>query len=54
MTAVYIIIYRQRTLPGINEERSVQGQINQTIHTLRSRNDRIHTIHRKLHVATYK
>ena len=29
MTAVYIPFYRQRTLPNINEERSVQGQINQ-------------------------
>ena len=32
MTAVYIPFYRQRTLPNINEERSVQGQINQIIH----------------------
>ena len=31
MTAVYIPFYRQRTLPNINEERSVQGQINQII-----------------------
>jgi len=31
MAAVYITIYIQRTLPKINEERSVQGQINQTI-----------------------
>ena len=29
MTAVFITVYRQRTLPKINEERSVQGQINQ-------------------------
>jgi len=32
MTAVFITVYRQRTLPKINEERSVQGQINQIIH----------------------
>jgi len=32
MTAVFITVYRQRTLPRINEERSVQGQINQIIH----------------------
>ena len=31
MTAVFITVYRQRTLPKINEERSVQGQINQII-----------------------
>jgi len=31
MTTVYIALYRQRTLPNINEERSVQGQINQII-----------------------
>ena len=31
MTAVYISIYIQRTPPNINEESSVQGQINQTI-----------------------
>jgi len=31
MTAVYIPFYRQQTLPNINEERSVQGQINQII-----------------------
>jgi len=31
MTAVFITVYRQRTLPEINEERSVQGQINQII-----------------------
>jgi len=29
MTAVYITIYRQGTLTKINEERSMQGQINQ-------------------------
>ena len=28
MAAVYIPFYRQRTLPNINEEMSVQGQIN--------------------------
>jgi len=33
MTAVFITVYRQRTQPKINEERSVQGQINQIIHT---------------------
>jgi len=32
MTAVYITINRQRTLPNINEEKSVHGQINQIIH----------------------
>jgi len=32
MTAVFITVYRQRTLLKINEERSVQGQINQIIH----------------------
>ena len=26
MTAVFITVYRQRTLPKINEERSVQGK----------------------------
>jgi len=31
MTDVFITVYRQRTLPKINEERSVQGQINQII-----------------------
>jgi len=31
MTAVFITVYRQRTQPKINEERSVQGQINQII-----------------------
>jgi len=31
MTAVFITVYRQRTRPKINEERSVQGQINQII-----------------------
>jgi len=31
MTAVFITVYRQRALPKINEERSVQGQINQII-----------------------
>ena len=31
MTAVYIPFYRQRTLTNINEERSVQGQINRII-----------------------
>jgi len=31
MTAVFITVYRQRTLPKINEERSVQGQKNQII-----------------------
>jgi len=31
MTAVFITVYRQRTQPRINEERSVQGQINQII-----------------------
>ena len=34
MTAVFITVYRQQTLPEINEERSVQGQINQIIHTI--------------------
>ena len=29
MTATYKTIYRQRTLPKINEEMSVPGQINQ-------------------------
>jgi len=38
MTAVYITIYIQRTLPKINEERSVQGQINQTIFTCKTTN----------------
>jgi len=33
MTAVFITVYRQRTQPKIYEERSVQGQINQIIHT---------------------
>jgi len=32
MTAVFITVYRQRTQPKINEERSVQGQINQIIY----------------------
>ena len=32
MTAVFITVYRQRTQPKINEERSVQGQINPIIH----------------------
>jgi len=31
MTAAFITVYRQRALPKINEERSVQGQINQII-----------------------
>jgi len=31
MTAVFITLYRQRTLPKVNEESSVQGQINQII-----------------------
>jgi len=31
MTAVFITVYRQRTLPKIIEEKSVQGQINQII-----------------------
>jgi len=31
MTDVFITVYRQRTLPKINEERSVQGQINHLI-----------------------
>ena len=31
MTAVFITVYRQRALPKINEERSVQGQINHII-----------------------
>jgi len=31
MTAVFITVYRQRTLPKINEERSVQRQKNQII-----------------------
>jgi len=31
MAAVFITVYRQRTLPKINEERSVQGQISQII-----------------------
>ena len=31
MAAVFIPVYRQLTLPKINEERSVQGQINQII-----------------------
>ena len=31
MTAVFITVYRQRTLPKINEERSVQGKKNQII-----------------------
>ena len=31
MKAVYIPFYRQRTLPNINEEWSVQGQISQII-----------------------
>ena len=34
MTAVFITVYRQRTLSKINEERSVQGQLNQIIHVL--------------------
>jgi len=33
MTAVFITVYRQRTQPKINEERSVPGQINQIIHS---------------------
>jgi len=39
MTAVFITVYRQRTPPKINEERSVQGQINQII-PVRITNDR--------------
>jgi len=31
MTAVFITVYRQRTQPKINEERSVQGKTNQII-----------------------
>jgi len=31
MTSVYITINKQRTLPKINENGSVQGEINQTI-----------------------
>jgi len=31
MTAVFITVYRQRTQPKINEERSAQGQINQIL-----------------------
>jgi len=32
MIAVYITFHRQRTLPKINEESTVQGQIYQIIH----------------------
>jgi len=33
--------YRQRTLSNINEERSVQGQINQIIQCIQALNDRL-------------
>jgi len=50
MTAVFITVYRQRTQPKINKERSVQGQINQIIPIRLNKQNSVHANTRKIGV----